>query len=56
MTSLPPKTLKEGEKPPEDESEDERKQRERDATDSNNEGANKKVYLSVIMSLMWLCH
>jgi hypothetical protein len=54
LTSLPPKTLKDGEKPPEDESEEEKKRREEDALDPNNEGANKKVYLSVVMSLMWL--
>ena len=54
LTSLPPMTLEEGEEPPEDESEDEKKVRETFAKDPTNSGVNRKMYLSVVMSLMWL--
>ena len=54
LTSLAPMTLEEGEEPPDGESTEEKKKRESDALDPDNEGANKKVYLSVVMSLMWL--
>jgi hypothetical protein len=54
LTSLPPMTLEQDEPLPEDESEEEKKIRETHAKDPNNEGANRKVYLSVVMSLMWL--
>ena len=54
MTSLSPMTLEEGEEPPEDEYEDEKKVRETYAEDPTNNGVNRKTFLSVVMSLMWL--
>ena len=54
LTSLPAPTADEDDDPPEGETKEEKDKRETDAKDKMNEPANHKVYLSVIMSIMWI--